>query len=361
MSKRVLLTGIGGFIGAHCLEYFLEKTDWEIVGLDSWRHMGQISRVQHLSNDRVSFFTHDLSVPIDPALENSLLDRRLVDDKLIERKFDYIINMAADSAVEESAKNPTRCLRNNFELAVNMLEFARRNPCERFIQISTDEVYGEAETGTPGHKEWDVILPSNPYAASKAAQEAVAIAYWRTYGIPVILTNTMNIIGERQHHEKFLPKIIKKIALGEKMPIYADKRGDDWRIGSRVYLDAKNKADALIFILKQPVAMYKKGLGDKRPDRYNICGEDELNNLELAQLVAELMGKTLSYELVASESMRPGYDRRYALDGSKLAALGWKAPFELRQTLDRIIQFTIKSHNWLLGPEERFEEAKPIS
>src|SRR5690606_6712135 len=107
-------------------------------------------------------------------------------------------------------------------------------------------------------------------AASKAAQEAVAIAYWRTYGVPVVLTNTMNIVGEWQDPEKFLPKIIGFVEQGKSLPIYADKDADDkWQIGSRVYLDAKNKADALIFILDQPVAMYDGGKGSKRPDRYN--------------------------------------------------------------------------------------------
>lgn len=380
-SKRVLLTGVGGFIGAHCLEYFLEHTDWEIIGLDSFRNKGIWRRVESAVDnyyfdiltrykgqeflqrtgqcgDRVKIYRHDLSVPISQPLENLLLERKINDrGQVVEKRIDYIINMASDSAVERSTTDPTYCLRNNYDLAINMLELARRIKPAKFVQISTDEVYGEAGQNSPGHKEWDVILPSNPYAASKAAQEAVAIAYWRTYGVPVIITNTMNVIGEWQDPEKFLPKIIKKVTLNEEMPIYADvvtkeadlyHDGQNWKIGSRVYLDAKNKADALIFILGLPVATYDGGKGAKRPDRYNICGDSELNNLELAQRVAKLMGKKLNYKLIPSESARPGYDRRYALDGAKLRKLGWKPPFTLNQTLDRIVKHSSKHPEWLL-------------
>ena len=223
-----------------------------------------------------------------------------------------------------------------------MLEFARRVKPENFLQISTDEVYGEALTES-GHHEWDVILPSNPYAASKAAQEAVAMAYWRTYGVPVVISNTMNIIGEWQDPEKFLPKIIQKIYLGETMPIYADSPDE---IGSRVYIDVKNKADALLHLLKRPVALYKEG--SQRPDRWNICGYDEFNNLELAQMVAKIMGKDLKYELISSESARPGYDRRYMLDGSKLKQSGWKPPYTFSQTLERIVKYTMSNSHWVL-------------
>lgn len=372
MSKRVLLTGVGGFIGAHCLEYFLENTDWEIIGLDSFRHKGILRRVESSidnyfatilekyrgaeylakhanAGSRIKIYRHDLSVPLSQQLENLILERKIDDrGQVVEKKIDYIVNMASDSAVERSTTDPTHCLRNNYELVINMLEFARKIKPSKFIQISTDEVYGEADADSLGHKEWDTILPSNPYAASKAAQEAVAISYWRTYGVPVILTNTMNIVGEWQDPEKFLPKIIKKIYLHQEMPIYADLIDGNWKIGSRVYLDAKNKADALIFILNQPVAAYNGGQGAKRPDRYNICGEDELNNLELAEKIAQIMKLPLKHHLVKSESVRPGYDRRYALDGTKLRELGWTPKFTLDQTLQRIVKHAANHHEWLL-------------
>lgn len=372
MSNRVLFTGHGGFVGHHCLEYWLEKTEWEFVCIDSFRHKGTCRRVVEVGGDnpRVRTYKHDLSVPIDPQLAS--LFKWKCYDKLTG--FDHwaepnvIINMASESAVERSTQDPVSCLRNNYELMINMLEYARKLPnLKLFIQISTDEVYGEAPL-LYGHKEWATILPSNPYAASKAAQEALAIAYWRTYKVPVVIVNIMNIIGERQDPEKFLPKIIQKIARGEEMPIYADSED---QIGSRVYIDAKNVADALMFIANKQAAEYVGGPTPRqyppwggtqdmmwaeldawekieRPDRYNICGDTELNNLQMATLVAEIMGKELKYKLVPSESARPGYDRRYMLDGSKLTNMGWTPPLSFRESLERIVKWTLANPHWLV-------------
>lgn len=350
MGKRVLFTGHGGFVGHHCLEYFLEHTDWDLICIDSFRHKGTCRRVIEVAdgNPRVTTFKHDLSVPIDEQLENLLLDRHFYCNAVDDKPIDIIINMASESAVERSTKDPVACLRNNYELALNMLEFARK--CEglqAFIQISTDEVYGEAPP-EGAHVEWDTIMPSNPYAASKAAQEALAIAYWRTYNLPLVITNTMNIIGERQDAEKFLPKIIKKVARGEEMPIYGDSPSS---IGSRVYLHAKNMADALVFLSERKPLTYKEALDkggsyDVRPDRYNICGDTELNNLEMAQMVADIMGKELKYRLVPSESARPGYDRRYMLDGTKMKLMGWKQPMSFRESLEKIVHWTLANDHW---------------
>ncbi len=363
--KRVLLTGVGGFVGHHVLEYLLLHTDWQILCLDSFRHKGTISRVDEVLkyvrwespatpktkeellafNDRVRHFVHDLRVPIDIPLMNKMMNFRVGENFEIHHdEIDYIINIASESAVERSTTDPVSCLRNNYDLMINMLEFARNVDCKKFIHISTDEVYGEA--GPVGaHKEWDAIVPSNPYAASKAAQEALLIAYWRTYNMPLVLVNIMNMIGERQDPEKFLPKIIQKIALGEEMPIYSDKGVS----GSRVYLHAQNMADALIFLLDREPVRYKdfEKSYEARPDRYNVCGDTEINNLDFAQLVAKIMGKELKYKLVESDSARPGYDRRYALDGSKLADLGWTQPMSFEDSIKRIVEWTLDNPHWI--------------
>jgi len=351
VSKRVLITGHGGFVGHHCLEYFLQHTDWEFLCIDSFRHKGSCRRVVESANSsRVRTFVHDISVPIDQQLENLLFDRRVISYGLESKPIDIIINIASESAVERSLKDPVSCLKNNYDLCINMLEFARKcQELQLFIQISTDEVYGEAAPGQ-SHKEWDVILPSNPYAASKAAQEALCVSYWRTYNLPIVITNIMNVIGERQDPEKFLPKIIQKVYLGEEVPIYADSLDN---IGTRAYIHAKNVADALFFISKIKPAVYRdtiknNGYYESKPDRYNICGDIELNNLQMAQLVSELMGKSLHYKLVPSQSARPGYDRRYMLDGSKLRNLGWVPFLDFKKSIEQIINWTIKNNHWLI-------------
>ena len=344
--KRVLLTGVGGFIGTHCLKYFLQNTDWFIIGLDSFRHKGTFSRLSEidylLDPERFQLLRHDLSVPIDAQLESRIMNRSIGN----ESKVDYIINMASDSAVERSVSDPGWCWRNNCELIYNMLELARRIKPEIFFQVSTDEVYGDCPEDY-SHPEWDVIMPSNPYAASKAAQEALAISYWRSFDVPVVLTNCMNCIGAWQDKEKFLPKLIWKIATGQQMEIYADLHSNgECIIGSRYYLHCDNHADIFKWLSSRPVAKYANG--DLRPDRYNVVGEVELDNLEMAKLVAEIMNKPLNCKLVPSESARRGYDRRYALDGKKLQDLGWQPPVEFREGLEKLVKWTLDHPWWIV-------------
>jgi len=359
MSEKILITGIGGFLGHHCLKYFLDHTDYNIIGLDSFVHKGTCQRIETVTvpNPRVKIFKHDLTVPIDRQLENLLLDRKI--DKagnIVEDRIDAIINIASDSAVERSISNPSLCWKNNCDLMLTILEFARIAKPKIFIQVSSDEVYGEAKPlPSKGHEEWSTIMPSNPYAASKAAQEALCISYFRSYDIPIVITNCMNLIGECQDPEKFIPKIIQCVAQGHTVPIYGDadqsgshtdSNGVRWNIGSRVYLDALNKADALVFLTKQKVSKYSQGF--KSPDRYNICGTESLDNLEIAVLISNIMQKQLNYKLVACESARAGYDRRYALDGSKLASKGWVAPIPFDSTILRIVNSSLKNAQWII-------------
>lgn len=339
---NVLMTGAGGFVGSHCLEYWLDKTDWNITIIDSFRHKGTYSRLDAIPNldfKRIKIFNHDLSVPIDRQLENRILGREIGVDG--EDFIDYIINIASDSAVERSITDPGQCWKNNCDLIFNMLEFARKVKPSMFLQFSSDEVYGEAEPNQ-AHHEWDVIMPSNPYSASKAAQEALAISYFRTYDVPLVLVNCMNIIGERQDTEKFLPKLIYKVATDQSMEIY----GEPGKIGSRYYIHGKNIADAILFLSKNRPNMYSDGA--KRPDRYNVVGDMEMDNLQVAQFVAECMGKNLNYRLIPAEKVRKGYDRRYALDGTKLAEAGWKHPTSTLQSIKQIVDWTLKNPHWIL-------------
>ena len=343
---RVLLTGAGGFVGHHTLSHLLKTTDWDFVVTDSFRHLGTTARLravfeelpQHL--ERVKVITHDLSVPFDEVTIKEI------------GKVDLIINMASASHVDRSISEPRPFVENNVALMLTMLEFARKQDnLKVFLQVSTDEVYGPAPVGED-HEEWSLIIPSNPYSASKASQEALAIAYWRTYDLPIVVTNTMNIIGERQDVEKFVPLTISKLLKGQKVPVHSTLQMGQWTAGSRFYLHARNQADALRFLLSflsEKPLRYTDGL--KRPERFNVRGELEIRNDDMVSMIAELMELTSKdgfVEYVNVEGTRPGHDLRYALTGDKLLNLGWKPPVPLRESLDRTIRWTVSHPEWLL-------------
>ncbi len=331
---KVLLTGVAGFIGSHTLEHILTNTDWDIVGIASWTHKGTPERVEEVLKgnpkwrDRLTIITHDLVAPF-PELTKKRIGQ-----------CDYIINIASESHVDRSIENPVPFVQNNVNLVLTLLEFAREYPPQVFVQISTDEVYGVAPEGV-NHKEWAPILPSNPYSASKACQEAIAISYWRTYGVPVVITNTMNNFGEFQDTEKYMAKIIRYVQEGKTVPVH----GKPGKIGSRYYLHARNHADAILFLLDKPISKYSED--NIYPDRYNVVGDIELDNLQVAEKIAQYVGKPLKYELVDFHTTRPGHDHRYALDGTKLKGLGWRPPLDLDKSLQRYVNWTLENPLWL--------------
>lgn len=337
MSKRVLLTGIAGSIGIHVFAHICHNTDWEVVGIGSFRHKGLVDRIVEITGDhpewlkRLKMVTHDLSAPISPLTREKI------------GKIDYIINLASLSDVEASINEAPSFITNNVALMVNMLEYAREIKPEVFIQFSTDEVYGATQTKQDAYKEWSPLVPSNPYAASKACQEVISIAYWRTYNVPIVITNTMNNFGEMQQPFKYPVMIQKAIAEGREITIHGNENGD---IGSRSYIHSRNAADALLFILKQPVYMHKAGQAD-RPDRYNIAGDKQLDNLELAQLIAKLMGKELKYKLTNFHQSRPGHDPHYGLDNTKLKEMGWESPVSFEDSLKNTIDWQTSHQEWI--------------
>lgn len=337
MKNRLLLTGAAGFIGSHILEHTLVNTDWDIVCICSWTHKGTPERLETVLNPhpewrkRVEVITHDLSAPFTEHTKKRI------------GHIDYVINAAADSHVDRSITDPVPFIQNNVNLMLTMLEWAREAQPKVFMQVSTDEVYGAAPAGH-NHKEWEAIIPSNPYSASKAAQEAIAISYWRTYGVPLIITNTMNNFGETQDAEKYVSMCIRNLEQGEQITVHGTEAGE---FGSRYYLHARNHADAILFLIeKKKPAMYGD-VGIDRPDRYNVVGEKEINNYQMAETVSKILNKPLEYITVDFHSKRPGHDLRYALDGAKIKKLGWKAPLEFLPSMRRYISWTLEHKQWL--------------
>jgi len=216
-----------------------------------------------------------------------------------------------------------------------MLEYARIIPnLKLFFYFSTDEVFGPA-LGDKLFKEWDRHKPTNPYSASKSAAEQICISYENTFKTPLIIVNVMNAFGERQHVEKFIPLCIKKILNDEKIFIhsYPDKKTS----GTRFYIHGRNIADAVLFLIKNGT------IGEK----YNISGEKEVSNLEMAQMIASIMKKELNFEMVDFHGNRPGHDLRYGLDGSKLFHMGFELPLNFEESLKKTVQWTLENQKWL--------------
>ncbi len=341
-KKRILITGAMGFIGHHICEGILKNTDWNIVALDRLDYASngfdRLRDIKVFDDKRVAIYTWDMCLPLSEHLIREI------------GHVDYILHMAAATHVDDSIVNPVPFIRNNIDSTLTMLEYARKIKPERFIMFSTDEVFGSAPEGTD-YKEGDRFNSTNPYAASKASTECLCMAYANTYKIPIIITSTMNVLGERQHPQKYLPKVINYILDGKTLEIHANP--EKTQAGKRHYIHARNVADAIIFILNNTTETLHNI--DAERGRFNIVGEKEFDNLELAKLilgsVRKYTGKNyeLKYNFVDFHSQRPGHDLRYSLSGEKLKKLGWAPPKTVEDSIDKIVGWSLKKENkrWL--------------
>jgi dTDP-glucose 4,6-dehydratase len=340
--KNILITGGAGFISHHLIYYLIKNTNWNIVSLDRLDYSGNLNRLDDiLSNfsieekSRVKVVFHDLKSEINPWIKKELGD------------INIILHLAAGSHVDRSIDYPMEFVLDNVVGTANILEYARfindNNGLERFIYFSTDEVFGPAPNGID-YKENDRYNSTNPYSATKAGGEELAVAYENTYSLPVYITHTMNVFGERQHPEKFIPMCIKKIRDGESIKIHSDKTKTI--PGTRHYIHAEDVSEAIHFLLTQNIEI-ELDFGDAKCPKFNIVGPEEINNLELAQIIADSQGKDLNYEMVDFHSSRPGHDLRYSLSGEKMKKLGWTPSIKLTQRIKQVVEWSLKNENWI--------------
>lgn len=361
---RILITGGCGLLGSHLVEHFLKNTDADIVVLD---------RLSYASSgfDRL----RDVQIPVvhrdgRAALMGSALETnrvrvlgcdlsREIPEGVVQEigAVDYIIHAAAETHVDNSIVDPLPFIQSNVFGTHHLLWYTRKlKGLRRVFLVSTDEVYGPASWESTGDTEDAKFRPANPYAAAKAGGEMLGIAYANTYKIPVTIVNTMNLIGERQGAEKYVPMVIRRVLEGEKVLIHADP--SKTRSGTRFYIHCRNFASSLQWMIERDHMLgytdeSKLAPGDKMPLKLHVAGEREISNLDLALMIAKFIGKPLHYELVDFHSSRPGHDLRYALDASKIRAMGWQQPLNIEQSLEKVVHWYIANPRWLrIGTKE---------
>ena len=339
MSKKILITGGAGFIAHHIVEKILSTTDWEVITLDRLDFSGNLNRLNEVvskQNDsvkkRIKVVYHDLKAEINPEIAAMI------------GKVDYIAHLAAGSHVDRSISFPLEFVMDNVVGTANILEYARKLDClEKFAYFSTDEIFGPAPEGI-SYKENDRYNSTNPYSATKAGAEELVVAYENTYGLPSFITHTMNVFGERQNPEKYIPMVIKKVLDGDLVTIHSNK--NKTKAGSRHYIHAEDVSEALMFLFNYNFSEIELNQADTKCHKFNIVGKDEIDNLQLAQFISNCLGKDLKFEMVDFHSQRPGHDLRYALDGSKMAKMGW-TPQSAYSRLEKVIKWTVQNERWL--------------
>lgn len=351
---RILITGGCGFLGSHLVEHFLKTTDHEIIVLDKLTYASNgYDRLRDVKANmpdemqgRVHILGCDLGQPIPEGVKHEV------------GEVDYVIHAAAETHVDNSISDPLPFLHSNVLGTHHLLWWLRgMGGLRRVFLVSTDEVYGPAAFGddVAGFDEQAPFRPANPYAAAKAGGEAVGMAYANTYRIPVTIVNTMNLYGERQHPEKFIPLVIRRVLVSEKILIHADPSRQ--RSGTRFYIHCRNFASAILFLVERAQrrdrirrSMTPMFYGDEEdfPRKIHVAGEREISNLDLAQLIAGYVGKPLHYEMVDFHSSRPGHDLRYALDDSMIRErMGWQQMMNTEQSLEKTVRWYLRNQKWL--------------
>lgn len=312
--KHLLVTGGAGFIGSNFIRHILNKyDDYRIINLDKLTYCGNLDNLRDIEKNRKYKF-------IKGDIADSKVVNRLVKD------CDIIINFAAETHVDRSIMDPDSFVRTNVFGTHTLLEAAKRSGVELFIQISSDETYGSIIRGS--FREDDPLKPSSPYSATKAGGDLLARSYFITFKLPVIITRSSNNFGPYQYPEKIIPLFITNLLNNKKLPLYADGSNvRDWLF----VVDNCEGIDAV---------MHKGKLGEI----YNIGGGSEIANLELTRSILDILGKDESFIRYVKD--RPGHDKRYALDITKIKSLGWKPRHDFRSALKLTVDWYKNNEAW---------------
>lgn len=305
---KLLVTGGAGFIGSHFIRHILAKySDYQVINLDKLTYAGDLKNCEDYAKN-----------PNYRFVEGDIADKRLVDGLAAET--DAIVNIAAETHVDNSIESPSVFLETNVMGTQNLLEAAKNHGHGRFVQVSTDEVYGDTEKGS--FREADILNPSSPYSASKAAGDLLCLAYKRTYGSPVVISRCSNNYGTHQYPEKLIPLFIKKLLAGERVPLYGDG------LNVRDWLHVTDHCKAIDLIL------HKGKIGEI----YNVSTNEEHNNLEITRMLLEILG--FGEDRIEYVKDRPGHDLRYSVDASKIKSeLGWEAEVTFEDGFKNMVEW----------------------
>lgn len=316
---RILVTGGAGFIGSNFIRHLLNRyKTYHIINLDKLTYAGNLENLKDIETN-----------PNYEFVKGDICDHEIVNG--IAAQVDVIINFAAETHVDRSIIEPGIFIKTDVLGTYVLLEASKRNKHRKYIQISTDEVYGSVINGQ--FKETDPLKPSSPYSASKAAGDMVSYSYWKTFGVPVIITRSSNNFGPYQYPEKLIPLFITNALQNKALPLY----GDGMNVRDWIYV--KDNCEALDLVL------HKGEPGEV----YNIGGANEKNNLEITETILEILGK--SKELITYVPDRPGHDRRYSLDCSKLGSLGFKPGHVFAEAIAETIKWYQDNRFWFLNKQ----------
>lgn len=318
--KNILVTGGAGFIGSNFVKYILQNYDYNVINFDKLTYAGNLENLTDVEKDpRYTFFKGDICEEKD------------VEKALKDNKIDTIVNFAAESHVDRSILGPKEFIVTNVIGTQVLLEAVRKLGIEKYLQVSTDEVYGSLPEDKPEllFTEKTPITTNSPYSASKASADLLVNAYYHTFKMPVLTTRCSNNYGPYQFPEKLIPLMIAKAVDGEKLPVYGDgKNVRDW-------LYVEDHCSAITEVL------HKGKIGDV----YNIGGNNEWYNIDIVKIILKLLGKGEDHITYVKD--RPGHDRRYAIDSSKIMSeLGWSPKYQFDGGIEKTIKWFVDNEDW---------------